>query len=421
VRDGINEAATPRRLGGGPEMMWLTDDNSEGSFDLSSSSGFDIEGYFLSSRFFLALSYLVLASVSFTRFVLIFVYKHNPKSLETSFYCLGGIWGLLRTVFFLSTPFFVKVNPFVHVVYGLPANFQVAIYSLLLLYCAQRVHYAKWDKIHKKLYWVFIIMNTILLITNIVALTLVLSFDVSSTVMTHVNSAVFLLCYVLIGVAFIGYCLALILQKKRHALFKHENQRALIALTATIAVCMTVHCIWDVINLISEKFIAINSKIVKDQVAMFFMFLFWELIPAFAVIGFFGRIPTGSQSFQEQPVTVTVVGEDGSDKSLGPSGMQDAEERQGLLAPSSRRSFDSTSPGSLNNSLRHGSTIIPNAAMRGTAPLVSNDGSTPNFGFVNKQLADLAAGEAIGGRPYVPPGRSSLEFNSTEESDAKQL
>ena len=332
------------------------------------------------------------------------------------FYSLGGIWGLLRAIYFLVTPFFHTMLLSLHLLYGLPTNVQVAVYSLLLLYCAQRIHYAKWDKIHKRLYCIFIIGNIVLFIVNTVAMTVVVLVRASSSAVTRVNSGLFLLCYMLIAAAFIGYCVALIRQKKRHALFKHENQRALIALTIAISVCMVIHCIWDIVNLTSNHHILVNSKDAKDMVTIFFMFLFWELIPAFTIIAFFGRIPTGSESqqYQEQSVIVTVSSDgDGTNSPDGATGLrQEPEERQGLLAPSSRsrKSFDSSSPGSMNNSLRHGSTLIPNAAMRGTAPLVGHDGSTPNFGFVNKQLADLAAGEATG-RPYVPPGRSSLEFS----------
>jgi len=392
-------------------------EDSLDSASSESSSGLTIEKYFLSSVFFLAVAFLVLAGVSFTRFVLIFVYKHNPKSLETSFYCLGGVWGLLRAVFFLLTLIFPD-NDAMNFVYGLPTNIQVAVYSLLLLYCAQRVHYAIWDKLHWKLYWVFIITNAVLFIVYIVGTSIVITVFNSDFLMI-LDSSIFLLCFMLIAIAFVGYSIALIRQKKRGALFKHENPKPLIALTIIIALCMSIHCIWDVISLVKGSSVDFSSQNVKDQLTVFFSFLIWELVPAAAVIGFFGRIPTGGETVNwvEPPITITVDEDSMVEPSATAGGKQETEEKQKLLAAPPRRSTDSTSPGSLTASLRHGSSVIPNAAIRGTAPLVSHDGSTPNFGFVNKQLAVLAAGEVTGLKPYVPPERSSLEFNRSEDLD----
>jgi len=222
-----------------------------------------------------------------------------------------------------------------------------------------------------------------------------------------VDNCIYLLCFTLIAAAFIGYSIALIRQKKRHALYKHENQRALIALTIVISICMMIHVFWDIVNIAEKRFVDISSRDKHDEITVFFLYLFWELIPAFVVNGFFGRISTSESVPRIETVVVTDESQPNAMNGTG-NNRQEQEEKQRLLLPaSSRRSMEGNSPGSLGM----------NPAKRGTAQLVSEDGSTPNFGYLNKQLADLAAGESAGMKPYTPPGRSSLEFNRVEHDD----
>jgi len=406
------------------EMQWIS---REGAFNSNnftntsdSSSGLTVAEYFFNSVFFLAFAFIVLTFVSFYRFALMLYYKHNPKSLEIALYVCVGIWAAFRAVFFIFAPLFPDDDAMTFI-YGLATNVQVAAYSLLLLYCAQRVHFRRWRKINKKLYWGFVVANVILFVINLVAMLIVTLNDFSSTTPTIVNSSFFLAMFLLIAIVFVIYSIALIMQKDRDPRFKHENPKALIALTITIALCMTIHCIWDAINLIENLSVSIPSKDPILQVTIFFMFFFWELIPACVTTIFFGRISTGDEFVrpQEAQITVTVDSSAAEGTQGTKSSLLEHEEKQRLLPPP-RRTLDASSPGSFSGP-RHGGTLIPTAATRGTTQLVGNDGSTPNFHFVTQQLAVIAAGDdRQNNGQYRAPSRSSLEFAQNNDDSDKE-
>jgi len=401
-------------LRGGDMHLFSQLDASSKSSDVSHIS---VEDYFLNSVFFLAIAFIILAIVSFYRFGLMLYYKHNPKSLEIALYVIVGIEGVLRAIFFLVTPLFPD-SRILYIIYGLPTNFQVGAYSLLVLYCAQRVHFARWRQIRRSVYWAFIIANFVLFVINLTAMLIEAFNNFSDRTPTVVNSSLFLTIFLIIAIVFVAYSIAMIRQKERDARFKHENPKPVIALTITIVLCMAIHCIWDAVNLAKNLHVSIPSKDATFQATIFFMFLFWELIPACAVIFFFGRIATGDEP-PKDPITITVS--DGSIDGLSSSktGLLESEEKQKLL-PQQRRSVDGSSPGSLSNSLKHG-CFTPTAVTRGTTQLVGSDGSTPNFQFVTQQLAAIAAGEdKRSNSDYEAPPRSSLEFCSNKGSDEEE-
>jgi len=386
------------------------------SSSAESSSTLTAAQYFLNSVFFLSIAFIILTFVSFYRFGLMLYYKHNPRSLEISLYACVGVWGLLRALFFLITPIYPD-SKVLFFIYGIATNVQVAAYSLLVLYCAQRVHFAKWRRIRWNVYWGFVALNTVLLLINVIAMLIVTLNEFTTDVPTIVNSAIFLLMFSIIAGAFVTYTILLKLQKERHALFKHENQNVLVALTAIISICVIIHCIWDLINLSLGLHIHIPSEDVKEQCTIFFLFVVWEVLPSCTVIAFFGHIPTGEEVVAQRPVEpqITVTVADGTK-----TGLLEAEEKRQLL-PQPRPTVDGSSPGSLSGSAKRGVTLVPTAATRGTTQLVGNDGSTPNFNFVTQQLAVLAAGDGKRTNPeYEAPPRSSLEFNEVTNADEEE-
>jgi len=68
--------------GGVGRFMYFPGEDTYDDSNLSNSSGLTIEKYFLNSCFFLALAFLVLTVISFTRFILIFVYLFFKKSYD---------------------------------------------------------------------------------------------------------------------------------------------------------------------------------------------------------------------------------------------------------------------------------------------------------------------------------------------------
>jgi len=410
------------------EMRWLSQEEAftdkYGNNMVSSSSGLTVTGYFFNSVFFLGFFFIILTAVSFYRFGLMLYYKHNPKSLEISLYVCVGFWALLRALFFLLSPIFPE-SKVLFFIYTIPTNIELAVYSLLLLYCAQRVHFVKWRKIRWRVYWSFIIVNTILFLINCIATLVVIFNDYQSNMPSIVNSIMFLIIFSIIAVAFVTYSIVLIRQKERDPRFKHENQKALIALTITITLCMSIHCIWDAVKMILELHVHIPSSDIGSQVTIFFMFLVWELIPACVVIIFFGRIAIGDERIVQRPtdsqVSVTIASVNNIEGPAGSKANLLEPEEKAKLLPASRRSMDGSSPGSLSNSLRHNGTVIPSAVTRGTTQLVGNDGSTPNFQFVTQQLAAIAAvDDKRGNSDYQAPPRSCLEFSSTTDPEENE-
>ena len=356
--------------------------------------------------------------------------RHNPRSLEAQVYCLGCVWAVLRAVFLLVYPLAPRQWLFCFV-YGLPTNVQVGVYSLLLLYCAQRVHFASWDRIHRGLYTACVAVNAALFVLYVVVSSIGVARAARGVGWTNrANNVVFLLCFLTIAVAFGTYSVVLARQKRRHALYKHENQRALVALTVTIACCMVIRCVWDFAELVTARPVGIFSRTARDQVMVLFMFLVWELIPAFAVIGFFGHIPARERRYYnydivvpppETTVAITADLTDGNDSGESTPLRRYSEETPrrslDLVAGSavagslgSRNSIGGTSSSSTSSS---GARKPPPAppAMRGTTQLVQGDGSTPNFDFVTQQLAALAAEEGMGGGPGHHHTRSSLDMS----------
>lgn len=345
-------------------------------------------------------------------------------------YCLGCLWAVLRAVFLLVYPLAPQRWLFCFV-YGLPTNVQVGVYSLLLLYCAQRVHFANWERIHRGLYTACIAVNAVLFVLYLVVSSVGVSRATRGLQWTsRANNVVFLLCFLSIAVAFGTYSVVLARQKRRCALYKHENKRALVALTVTIACCMAIRCVWDFVELVAARAVGIFSRTVRDQVMVLFMFLVWELIPAFAVIGFFGHIPARDRRYYnydvvvpppETTVAVTADLTDGIDSGESTPLRRCSEEtpRRSLdlvAGPAVAGSLGSrtsiggggSSSGSTGGS--SGSRKAQRPPLRGTTQLVQGDGSTPNFDFVTQQLAALAAEEGMGGGGHHHHTRSSLDF-----------
>ena len=358
-------------------------------------------------------------------------HRHNPRSLEAQVYCLGALWAVLRAVFLLVYPLAPR-RWLVCFVYGLPTNLQVGVYSLLLLYCAQRVHFASWDRIHRGVYAACVGTNAALFVLYVAVASVGVARAARGLAwVNRANSVVFLLCFLTIAAAFATYSVVLARQKRRAPLYKHESQRALIALTVTIAACITIRCVWDFAGLVAGRAVGIFSRRARDQAAVLLMFLVWELIPAVAVIGFFGHIPARERRYYAYDVvvppvetTVAVTADlDGCD-----SGESTPLRRCSEEAP--RRSLDLVAGPALAGSLGtrssfsggagsgsgsgHGSRRTLPPPMRGTTQLVQGDGSTPNFDFVTQQLAALAAEEGIGGGHHHT--RSSLDFGRAGRS-----
>ena len=361
--------------------------------------------------------------------------------METVFYCLCAVWGVLRVVFFLVVP--LARQPWLAVlVYGLPTNIQVAVYSLQLLYCAQRVHYERWAAIHRRMYAAYVATNVLLLALFIGVSVAALAKNAGQRWIDTAHNIVFAVCFLLIAAAFAVYSVALARQKRRHALFKHENQRALVALTTTICVCAAVRFVWDVCNIIADRsMVNIPATSAQEHVVTFFMFLVWELVPTFATIYFLGRIPVrenhrcrcccccylysivaGASEAPPTPPTGTsdlsyadsVGGEQGADDESTPL------QRRSTDQP--RRSFDfatatSATPlvgsGSASSASSASSSSTSSAlayAKRGTTQLVNEQHQTLNFDLVTQHMAALAASEVRAGNGSFEPRRASAEY-----------
>ena len=91
-------------------------------------------------------------------------------------YLLGAVWSLFRVVYFLVAPFVGGWWIYV-IVYAFPTNIQVALFTLLLLYCAQRVHYDHWYRIKRVLFVSYGVVNGVLLLLFAVYATVSLLFS----------------------------------------------------------------------------------------------------------------------------------------------------------------------------------------------------------------------------------------------------
>ena len=206
-------------------------------------------------------------------------------------YLLGAVWSLFRVVYFLVAPFVGGWWIYV-IVYAFPTNIQVALFTLLLLYCAQRVHYDHWYRIKRVLFVSYGVVNGALLVLFAVYATVSLLFSQEKQRwIVLMMSAVFVVCFALLVVGYVAYTVLLARQKHRHALFKHESRATLLALMVTITLCLTIRCVWDIINLAEAQAVHIFSDNLREQLMVVVLFLTWEIIPLLSVIVFFGKIP----------------------------------------------------------------------------------------------------------------------------------
>ena len=73
-------------------------------------------------------------------------------------YLLCAVWSLFRVVYFVLAPLVGGWWTYV-VLYALPTNLQVALFTLILLYCAQRVHYEHWNRLKNGLFAAYGLVN----------------------------------------------------------------------------------------------------------------------------------------------------------------------------------------------------------------------------------------------------------------------
>lgn len=206
-------------------------------------------------------------------------------------YLLGAVWSLFRVVYFLVAPFVGGWWIYV-IVYAFPTNIQVALFTLLLLYCAQRVHYDHWYRIKRVLFVSYGVVNGVLLLLFAVYATVSLLFSQErQRWIVLMMSAVFVVCFALLVVGYVAYTVLLARQKHRSALFKHESRATLLALMVTITLCLAIRCVWDIINLAEAQAVHIFSDNLREQLMVVGLFLTWEILPLLSVIVFFGKIP----------------------------------------------------------------------------------------------------------------------------------
>ena len=364
------------------------------------------------------------------------LYRHNPKSLENVVYFLDALWAFLRVVYFLVDPFIDGWWMYV-TMYALPTNIQVAVFMLMLLYCAQRVHYDQWNEKKVVLFTAYGVTNGLLLALYFVyVIVSLLNKDDNKLKIVFLMSCVFLVCFAFLVVGFVVYTILLVKQKHRHALFKHESRTALLSLMIIIILCLTIRCVWDIINIFKAHSVSLFSSDLADQLWVCALFLTWEIIPLLSVIAFFGKIPHAEASVVIPPSPVMsysgsfAPSPNSSGNSIicppspPPSGRFDEtipllqDGRQPTLIPSDSNSVNSdivdrpnqpllpqpspsssmapagngvanSASASVNGSTHHSANNSHSVVMRGTCPLVHLDGSTPFYCFVTPELADL--------------------------------
>lgn len=229
-------------------------------------------------------------------------------------YFLGAVWSLFRVVYFLVAPFVGGWWIYV-IVYAFPTNIQVAFFTLLLLFYAQRVHYDHWNRIGPVLFASYGLVNGLLLILFAVyASVSLLVAPAQQRWIVLMMSAVFAVCFALLVVGYVAYTVLVARQEPRPAPYKHESRTAQLALLVTITVCLTIRCVWDIINLAEAQAVHIFSDSLREQLTVVGLFLTWEILPLLSVIVFFGKIPHAA------PVVVPAPAPAPSDASTSASG-----------------------------------------------------------------------------------------------------
>ncbi|GAM23495.1 hypothetical protein SAMD00019534_066700, partial [Acytostelium subglobosum LB1] len=243
--------------------------------------------------------------------------KHKKFSFRFGFLFLGLLWGVLRSVFWLT--FYVDTNGLVsNLLLNIPINIQFATYSLLVLFYAHVVHRKTWEQSTKKLFTIiYVCVNTVLLVLQCVWI----AFDYKDSLNQPTPSSsgsgsngdcggatdqqlnqMDQLMYILSGVVFLllvtilavyGWRLNRIIKSTKSAQLQSQLPMSIIPITFIIFLCFTSRCVFDFVSAIgSIPSIDLGCQSLAQSIIVIVMFFIWEILPYILILVLFWRIPT---------------------------------------------------------------------------------------------------------------------------------
>ncbi|KAN0028361.1 hypothetical protein ACTFIV_010203 [Dictyostelium citrinum] len=251
--------------------------------------------YFSGIPFPLLILYSSLTLIVSFQIIRILYNKHNIFSFRFGFLLLGFIWGLLRAIFWgLFDVFSLPANYVAQTTFFLiPINIQFATFSLLVLFYAHVVHRTTWERFTRMRFTiVYLSVNIILLVLQIVWIAIYVKYSngMLQQIQSILNGVVFLLLVSIL--AFYGWKLRIIKQNTNRHL-QSQLPLSIIPITFFIFLCFTSRCVYDFIAAFGKVNITLSDNAsLRENVAIFFTYLVWEILPYILILVLFWRIPT---------------------------------------------------------------------------------------------------------------------------------
>lgn len=255
--------------------------------------------YYKSTPFPLAILYTVLTLAVGFQISRILYYRHNLYSFQLGFLSLCFIWGVIRACFWwlfpiISEPWGVSAMALLWV----PVNLQFATFSLLVLFFAHLVHRATWEKSTKKIFAIsYIAINVIFFVVQSVWVGMGAYYANKKELDEHswlevaqssFSAVVFLiLVFILAGYGWLLYSAL----KASHS-FVQPVPTAIFPITFIIFMLFLSRCIFDFVNVAGYWIVYVDSNAIRDNLIIFFLYFFWEILPAVLILGLFWKIPT---------------------------------------------------------------------------------------------------------------------------------
>jgi len=255
--------------------------------------------YFQTTPFALAILYTVLTLAVGFQISRILYYRHNIYSFQLGFLSLCFIWGIIRACFWWLFP--VVSNPWGVIAMTLlwvPVNLQFATFSLLVLFYAHLVHRATWEKSTKKIFAItYIAINVVFIIVQSVWLGMYGYYFKIGTSDDHIwlvtaQSSLAGVVFLILVFILAGYGWLLHSALKATSSFVQPVPTTIFPITFIIFMLFLSRCIFDFVNAAGYWGIPVTSTSQHDNLVAFFLYFFWEILPAVMILGLFWKIPT---------------------------------------------------------------------------------------------------------------------------------
>lgn len=259
----------------------------------------------------LTILYSLLCLLVVVQLLRIIVYRHNVVSFQGGFLSLSLIWSALRLLFWFSNtldwPEWVQL-----LCYWLPDLLQFATFADLVVYYLKIVYIRQWDRIQCKVWTIYITAN--LTVSVALSVWLYLFQIVYKGQRERENDVAFYYSIfsgitfgvLMVFISYYGYRVFKIRLTRRMRLHHpFASTTVMVGLTFLVFIVFLTRCIYGFLQACGGHAMSDPVGSRREQwktlpqavdVATFVLLILWELLPTFALVMLFRRIPKTSNN-----------------------------------------------------------------------------------------------------------------------------